>query len=339
MMQAAPATAPAQITELSGVETIDLSVVSPAATAHLAPGPSQSAAFDEAHSAWLMDQGGAFMQFDLNLAGGETAITEGVALVLQLCGAADPTSTYDVTVAVGDTNVVENFSPQAAAFQQQSWYVDATNLQVGSNAIKVALGDVSKGVFLKSVSVMRFDIQPQELGNWCWCAVSTSTSQFYEAASPWTQSSLASAVLDLDCSNAAPACDQIFQLEVALAKTGNLALMVPCPPPGNDYTKSVEGPLTVAQIFEQINQARPVGARIGWVYGPNEPTGGGHYIMITGVGPDQNMIAVEDPISGYWYKPYASLTVGYTHAYAMWTNSYLTKPDDGTAPSPCAEQS
>src|SRR5438132_4883654 len=102
MIQPGAATGQTQISELSGFETIDLSVINPTSTAHLAPGLSQNAAFDEAQSAWLMNQDGAFMQFDLNLAGnGETVITEGVALVLEFCGAADATSTYDVSVAVG----------------------------------------------------------------------------------------------------------------------------------------------------------------------------------------------------------------------------------------------
>ena len=92
---------------------------------------------------------------------------------------------------------------------------------------------------------MQTQLQP----NWCWSAVSTSVSQFYNPASAWTQCTLANAELEQTgcCADGStPLCNKDWYLDRALTRTGNLQSWV-----GN--------PVALSDVEHEVNAGRPVG--------------------------------------------------------------------------------
>lgn len=72
---------------------------------------------------------------------------------------------------------------------------------------------------------LNFTMSEQQQTNWCWSAVATSTSLYYNPSSTWTQSSLVNAELSqTNCcqSGDSSACNQPWSLNSALKRTGNL---------------------------------------------------------------------------------------------------------------------
>ncbi len=72
---------------------------------------------------------------------------------------------------------------------------------------------------------LEFNIQRQEYPYWCWAAVTSSVSQFFNKDSLWTQCKVASACKESSCcgSDAAPKCYQPHYLQDALNRAGHLA--------------------------------------------------------------------------------------------------------------------
>jgi hypothetical protein len=152
-----------------------------------------------------------------------------------------------------------------------------------------------------------FLMQQQQQTQWCWSAVATSTSLFFDYGSPWTQCSLANAELSQTtcCSDGgSSACNQPWFLDRALSETGNLA----------SWAAGTE-PLSTLQA--QNWAGLPLGARIGW------RGGGGHVVMLSGSGPNQ-VITVLDPWYGTSQIPYATFVNNYQGS-GSWTHSYFTE--------------
>jgi hypothetical protein len=160
---------------------------------------------------------------------------------------------------------------------------------------------------------LNFVIQPQKQSNWCWAAVSTSVSHFFNAASAWTQCLVANATLPrTDCCGAGasdPAkCNAYGYLDQALTTTGNLQEM---------QSRS----MSFAEVQAQIRQSKPVGSRVGW-FG-----GGGHFMAIVGwmvADSGEQYLDVADPIFLNSQIPYDSYASAYQSG-GDWTHSYLTE--------------
>ncbi|WP_425463293.1 papain-like cysteine protease family protein [Methylobacterium terricola] len=166
--------------------------------------------------------------------------------------------------------------------------------------------------------VLLFTVANQNQTNWCWSAVATSVSHYYDPHSIWTQCSTANAVLGRpDCCVAANAsdkakCNQQARLDIALVKTHNLVQLI-------DQRNS---PLTFDDIKNEIDNSRVVGTRVRWNGG-----GGGHFQAIHGyeITPSgSEYIYISDPIYGNTQIKYSRFASYYTGTGGTWTHSYLT---------------
>ena len=155
------------------------------------------------------------------------------------------------------------------------------------------------------------DMQQQLQPNWCWSAVSTSVSHFYNQASAWTQCTLANAELGQAacCADGStPQCNRDWYLDRALTRTDNLQSWV-----GN--------PVTLSDVEHEVNAGRPVGVRIGW------SGGGGHFVVVDGYsdpGTGPGFLNVEDPFYGKSRIPYSAFRNSYQGSGA-WTHTYYTR--------------
>ncbi|HEX8738108.1 MAG TPA: papain-like cysteine protease family protein [Pyrinomonadaceae bacterium] len=156
---------------------------------------------------------------------------------------------------------------------------------------------------------LNFNMQAQQQNQWCWSAVGTSTSLFYNSSSIWTQCSLANQQLGQTtcCQNGgSPACNQPWYLDRALQAVGNLDHLV-------------GGTITYPQVQQEINAARPLGSRIGWA------GGGGHFVILDGYNTaGAQFLSIRDPWYGSSTYTYTAFSTAY-QGNGSWTHSYYTK--------------
>lgn len=164
-------------------------------------------------------------------------------------------------------------------------------------------------------TTLPFNIQPQEVNFWCWAAVASSVSRFYNPTSPWTQCAVANASLPpagTDCciNKASPGCNRLWKLEIALARTGNFQGM-----------KS--GAASVGEVTVSIRDRHaPLGCGILWADGT------GHFVVLHGFSTDFSgvpWVAVADPKYGRSEGPYQTFVSAYRNS-GRWVFSYATRP-------------
>ncbi len=154
--------------------------------------------------------------------------------------------------------------------------------------------------------VLNFNMQAQLQSQWCWSAVATSTSLYYDANSGWTQCTLVNAELGQTtcCANGATvACNQPWILDGALSRTGNL-------------DRWQAGTQPAAAIGAELLAGRSLGVRIGWA------GGGGHFVIINGL--EGDMVVVSDPAFGVSTMTLGAFTASY-QGNGSWTHSYFTE--------------
>lgn len=167
-----------------------------------------------------------------------------------------------------------------------------------------------------SILNLNFLMQPQQQPEWCWAAIGASVAQFFQDSPALTQCQIVNSCLGKTtcCSDGAGVeCDQTFYLEKSLGVGGN-------------FVNVMEGAQTLETIRAQISGGNPMCARIQW------SSGGAHFIVIAGVGPDspqgddQTLITVEDPelSAGSSQITYQTLKSGY-RGTGTWTHSYFTR--------------
>ncbi len=164
-------------------------------------------------------------------------------------------------------------------------------------------------LFSRQGSVL-LTMQPQQQTQWCWSAVATSVSLFYDSASGWTQCALVDAELGQTscCVNGGtPTCNQPWFLDLALTRTGNLD-----PPVG--------GVATFAVTANEIDAGQPVGVRIGW------SGGGGHFVVIAGYTELSlsRWLAMRDPWFGNSSVGWSGLQTSY-QGTGSWTHTNNTQ--------------
>ena len=153
-----------------------------------------------------------------------------------------------------------------------------------------------------------FAMQHQQQTNWCWAAVATSISLFYDPASTWTQCTVANAELNRnDCcgTGASGACNVYGFLDTSLTTVGHL----------DHFTGSTS---TFAEVRTEIDGGRPLCARTAW------SGGGAHFLSIIGYRVFQEMLAVDDPWYGKSDVSYATFGSAY-QGTGSWTHSYFTR--------------
>src|SRR5262249_48502706 len=154
----------------SGVETLALSVAEPEPTANFSLKAYDGARFQpaspgmlDAHS-WLIQPGG-YLQFKLTLPN-----KHGLVFTGELASAADGDQQgCPINIEVNGTVLTPDLDLSPRDFQRHSWYLPHYLLEQGENRITLDLAfDASAPVLLRSVSVMRFNLQMQQQTKWCW---------------------------------------------------------------------------------------------------------------------------------------------------------------------------
>ena len=206
------------------------------------------------------------------------------------------------------------------------------------------------GNVMRSWAQTRLEMQYQLMSNWCWIAVATSISHFYNPASTWTQCSLATAQLQASASlHMQGQCCPDAQL---LASTSGLAAALANPyssnslyaldsvnsqlaatptsicnhsgdvgkaltQTGNLYGGETGSTVGMTDLLNELNAGHPVCIYIEWA------GGGAHQIAASGVELPNTMI-VEDPIFGRSILPYQTVASSY-QGNGSWTSTAYTK--------------
>ena len=282
-------------------QTIDFTTPNPGAKANFSLSESEGCSYNETYNCWSIDFVGGHFWFNLNL-----PRDRGVNLSFQLCSAAvDGVSNCPISLFVNRHTVVSNWDPHVSTFYDQAWYIPDSQLDPGDNEIILQLAGGTTKVFLRYVTAAMYEMQRQEQTNWCWSAVTTSTSIYYDPNSDWTQCELANAVLNqTTCCQDGSECNKPFQLNKALELSENL-----------DH--HARGAQRLDTVQDEANAARPLAACIAW------GGGGFHFVVLAGVGVN-GMVAVEDPWDGSSYIAYDQLQNRYK-GRGKWAWSYFTK--------------
>ena len=166
------------------------------------------------------------------------------------------------------------------------------------------------GGTLPTTATLGLSMQQQLQANWCWAAVSSSISHYYNSDSAWTQCSIANSELSQSscCDDGASAsCNQPWYLDQALTCVGHFSSVSSAVEMYNDV-----------QVL--VANKEPLGVRIGWL------GGGGHFVAISGytsIGGTQ-FVDVEDPIYGSSTVTYQGFCTSY-QGNGTWTHSYRTQ--------------
>lgn len=307
---------------LSGIEVLALTTAAPAPTAHLAlvedaPATAASASA-ETEGAWTLAAGGVL---PLNL---KLTYQHGVTLIVELCGT-DAANAPEITLRIEVNDSVLELAGLSGrpAFYKRSWYLTPDLLRAGDNRLTLKLpADAPAPIRLKSVAVMRFNLQRQEQKYWCWAAVASGIHSFFEPATALTQSQVVETCLG-NTNN------ETLELARALKKLGTLVC-------------SHEAVPGLGEIRKQLSNGIPVPVRIGWTTekdGRRRLTKRGHFIVITGVlqsderGDDHTLVRVADPAHDMAsYMPYGILKNGYNRNRGMLTHFYILKKQDSANP-------
>jgi len=155
-----------------------------------------------------------------------------------------------------------------------------------------------------------FVMQMQRQTYWCWAAVATSVSLFYDSASNWTQCLVANGELGrTDCcqsGGANPRCNDTGIYVSSLQLVGH-------------FDHEVNSPVTFAEIQGEVDASRPLCAGIVWSGGM------GHFVAIVGYFVPGEWIEVKDPDGTITRMPYATFQTSYQGS-GTWTDSYFTQP-------------
>jgi hypothetical protein len=306
---------------LSGIETLDLAAAAPMPTAHLSLGEhdSKRVALPGAAAGRCLTAGG-YLQFKLTL-----THQHGVALILEMCCVeAEQTPEISLNIEVNEHEMEIGGLPGKGSFYKRSWYLIPDWLKAGDNQITLKLpAEAVAPILLKSVSVMRFNVQKQEQTYWCWAAVTTGIHKFFDPAASLTQSEVVQACLGRTA-------NETLELAQALRKMGTLAC-------------SHEAVPALGEVQKQLSAGLPVPVRIGWTAQKGrrrELNGRGHFVVITGVlqrdprGDDDTLVRVSDPKSGMAsYMPYGILKNSYDHRGRLTHFYILKRQDDSTKQS------
>lgn len=161
-------------------------------------------------------------------------------------------------------------------------------------------------------------MQYQETNEWCWMAVATSVSHFYNPASTWTQCQVMTVVghnvngfpaNTSACPSAATLAahpelgpilanpydkkaefvlnNPVYEIDARYIKSGGVS--DPLKVTGNLGSIQPNN-LSLAQIAAEVNAGRPVVAAITWF------SGGSHFVAIAGV--EGNSMLILDPVNG-----------------------------------------
>jgi len=151
-----------------------------------------------------------------------------------------------------------------------------------------------------------FEIETQELDQWCWAAVSVSLERYLsDQVNTIRQCELAGRVLGSTCCPTRVPCNTAERLQTALRKIGRL--------------DKIEGQLSFVRVKTEIQRGFPIAVRIEW------RNGSAHFVIIRGYRDDgAQILNIADP----WYEnslqDYDTFCDDYL-GLGRWTDSFLLK--------------
>lgn len=157
-----------------------------------------------------------------------------------------------------------------------------------------------------------FLMETQLQSNWCWAAVATSVSLFFDPQSIWQQCLVVNQEFQLAtcCQDGgSEECDRPWRLERGLNRVGRDG--------GN-----ASGSLSFSAIQQEIDNQRPVGCFIQWAGG-----GIGHFVVIEGYRAQgaTKRVQVEDPYFGSSDYDFDDFRLRYQNSSGVWQWTYFTR--------------
>lgn len=156
-----------------------------------------------------------------------------------------------------------------------------------------------------------FQVQSQEMDNWCWAAVTSSVVEYLDPrqAGAWTQCAVASAELAKSCcvTPRPDPCDQTNTLDGPLNRVGHLRQSV------------ISGYIGARAIATELDADLPVPIRVQW------PSRGGHFLSIRGIKKvgDVTSLHLTDPIFGFSTIDGNLLVHGGYQNNGSWSHTYV----------------
>ena len=162
------------------------------------------------------------------------------------------------------------------------------------------------------------EVPRQQLERWCWAAIACGIGKYYEKGS-WTQAQIASKVLGIDCERFEQ--DETIKQEADTVTRLDKALKV-----AGCYSHWSPGKPQFDRVKFEINQGRPLAARIEWF------TGSAHYAVIHGYDESSASVLVADPMHGSSEHPLEHFPARYLLGGA-WTETFWTRHSKSTIPA------
>jgi len=160
--------------------------------------------------------------------------------------------------------------------------------------------------------------QQQQQSNWCWAAVSSMISHYYNPASTWTQCAVATGTVnEWRQAHNEPSVNCCDQPEASSSDCNvTWGLLPPLQLVGN-FGSETGGMETLSGVDGQLNAGCPVCLQVEW------SGGGGHFLIIDGVDVNTQTVHVEDPAYGPGDYSYNTVVTDYQGS-GKWADTFLT---------------
>ena len=147
--------------------------------------------------------------------------------------------------------------------------------------------------------ILNFRTQKQILDNWCWAAVTSGVSFYFNPNSQWIQSALAARLISSSCAGidttnadaASDTCNSTLDIARSLQLTGNFA-------------GSLLRPLSFNEVVQQINNGFPICCQI--VFSGFDIS---HFVVIYGY--QSAEVVIGDSQAGIFSIPYNTFLTSY----------------------------
>ncbi len=307
---------------MSQKQMIDFTASRPTATADFSLRQYESCAYDKEKKCWLINAQGS-MRFNLDLIS-----RRGINLILKLAALQSDRAPCKIDITINGKTYVEKWNlnnGQSDGYTSHAWHIPHLMLQAGNNDIAFKLHN---SALLSLAGVHMFVQQDQQQQFWCWSAVTTSISKFYDPGSSLTQCKLANSIFKRDdcCQDdkagKANPCNKMCLMQDALTKVGY-------------FDCKQRGAADIGAIVKQSSEGKPIAAIFSFF-------GSGHVLSVTGAGVNKkttqvmvdnkmtdideyqyDMIAVYDPWYGHSYIKYEEFKKNYRYV-GTWHSSCFT---------------
>jgi hypothetical protein len=198
-------------------------------------------------------------------------------------------------------------------------------LEKGANPFTLEIDDQTiKKLYVKSVTLKRFDVQRQEKSQWCWAAVCASLVSLLTPDNAMQKQVVRQTFARTK--HAQEEVDEDWNIEQAARKLGLEVI-------------TTDRRLPLRELREGLELGLPIPLQLNWVM-ENGDWGSGHYVVLTEIEEDrgqpegQTIVSIEDPLHGVLKLTFDELKQRYPgaanqHLYAQqgrWTYTHCIFP-------------